>query len=44
MIKINVLNKEIGIFEQPNNPDFKPVEIDGFRKQSGMNVCILNFV
>jgi len=27
----------IGIWEQLNNPNFKPVEFDGFRKQSGLN-------
>jgi hypothetical protein len=26
-----------GIWEQLNNPDFKPVEFDGFRKQAGLN-------
>jgi len=27
----------LGIWEQLNNPDFKPIEFDGFRKQSGLN-------
>ena len=27
----------IGIWEQLNNPDFKPVEFDGFKKQAGLN-------
>ena len=27
----------IGIWEQLNNPSFKPVEFDGFRKQAGLN-------
>ena len=27
----------IGIWEQLNNPDFKPVEFDGFRKAAGLN-------
>ena len=27
----------LGIWEQLNNPDFKPVEFDGFRKQAGLN-------
>jgi len=27
----------LGIWEQINNPDFKPVEFDGFRKQAGLN-------
>lgn len=27
----------VGIWEQLNNPDFKPVEFDGFRKQAGLN-------
>jgi hypothetical protein len=27
----------LGIWEQLNNPDFNPVEFDGFRKQSGLN-------
>jgi len=26
-----------GIWEHLNNPDFKPVEFDGFRKQAGLN-------
>jgi hypothetical protein len=27
----------LGIWEQLNNPDFKPVEFDGFRKEAGLN-------
>ncbi len=27
----------IGIWEQLNNPDFKPVEFDGFKMQAGLN-------
>ena len=27
----------IGLWEQMHNPDFKPVEFDGFRKQVGLN-------
>ena len=27
----------LGIWEQINNPQFKPVEFDGFRKQAGLN-------
>ena len=27
----------LGIREQLNNPDFKPVEFDGFKKQAGLN-------
>ncbi|MGA2918539.1 KilA-N domain-containing protein [Methanoregula sp.] len=27
----------LGIRERPNNPDFKPVEFDGFRKLAGLN-------
>jgi hypothetical protein len=27
----------LGIWEQLNNPDFEPVEFDGFRKQAGLN-------
>lgn len=31
----------IGLWEQLNNPSFKPIEFDGFRKQSGLNSFIL---
>jgi hypothetical protein len=31
----------MGIWESLNNPDFKPIEFDGFRKQSGLNSFIL---
>ena len=27
----------LGIWEQLNNPDFNPVEFDGFKKQAGLN-------
>ena len=27
----------LGIWEQLNNPDFKPIEFDGFRKPAGLN-------
>lgn len=27
----------LGFWEQLHNPDFKPVEFDGFRKQAGLN-------
>ena len=27
----------LGIWEQLNNPGFKPIEFDGFRKQAGLN-------
>lgn len=27
----------LGIWEQLNNPDFKPIEFDGFRKSAGLN-------
>ncbi len=27
----------LGIWERINNPDFNPIEFDGFRKQSGLN-------
>ena len=27
----------IGIWEQLNNPDFNPIEFDGFRKKAGLN-------
>lgn len=27
----------LGIWENLNNPDFKPVELDGFKKQAGLN-------
>jgi len=31
----------LGIWEQLNNPAFKPIEFDGFRKQAGLNSFIL---
>jgi hypothetical protein len=30
-----------GVWERLNNPDFKPVEFDGFRKQAGLNSFVL---
>ncbi len=32
----------IGLWEQLNNPDFKPVEFDGFRKEAGLNSFTLS--
>jgi hypothetical protein len=31
----------LGIWEQLNNPNFKPIEFDGFKKQAGLNSFIL---
>lgn len=31
----------LGIWETLNNPDFKPIEFDGFRKQAGLNSFVL---
>jgi hypothetical protein len=31
----------LGIWEEINNPNFNPIELDGFRKQSGLNSFIL---
>ena len=31
----------LGLWEQLNNPDFKPIEFDGFRKQAGLNSFVL---
>jgi hypothetical protein len=31
----------LGFWEVLNNPDFKPVEFDGFRKQAGLNSFVL---
>ncbi|HBV98436.1 MAG: DNA-binding protein [Peptococcaceae bacterium BICA1-7] len=31
----------LGIWEQLNNPDFKPIEFEGFRKQAGLNSFVL---
>lgn len=31
----------LGIWEQLNNPDFKPIEFDGIRNQAGLNSFIL---
>ncbi len=32
----------IGLWEQLNNPDFKRIEFDVFRKQAGLNSFTLN--
>jgi hypothetical protein len=31
----------LGLWEQLNNPDFNSIELDGFRKQAGLNSFIL---
>ena len=31
----------LGIWEKLNNPDFKPIEFDGFRNQAGLNSFVL---
>jgi len=31
----------LGLWETINNPDFKPVEFDGFRKEAGLNSFVL---
>lgn len=31
----------LGIWEQLNNPDFKPLEFEGFRKQAGLNSFVM---
>ena len=31
----------LGVWERLNNPGFKPIEFDGFRKQAGLNSFIL---
>lgn len=31
----------LGFWEQLNNPNFKPIEFEGFRKQSGLNSFVL---
>jgi len=31
----------LGIWEQLNNPDFKPLEFEGFRRRSGLNSFVL---
>ena len=36
-IRIRNTIEFLGIWEQLNNPGFKPVEFDGFRKQAGLN-------
>ena len=33
----------LGFWEQMYNPDFKPVEFDGFRKQAGLNSFVLTY-
>ncbi|MCH5597761.1 KilA-N domain-containing protein [Niabella ginsengisoli] len=32
----------LGLWEQLHNPDFKPVEFDGFKKQAGLNAFTLS--
>lgn len=32
----------LGLWEQLNNPDFNPVEFDGFRKEAGKNAFVLS--
>lgn len=32
----------LGLWEELNNPNFKPVEFDGFRKEAGSNAFTLN--
>ena len=36
-IRIRNTIEFLGIWEQLNTPEFKPVEFDGFRKQAGLN-------
>lgn len=31
----------LGVWEELNNPDFKPVEFDGFKKEAGLNSFVL---
>jgi hypothetical protein len=31
----------LGFWEQLNNPHFKPIEFEGFRKQAGLNSFVL---
>jgi hypothetical protein len=31
----------LGIWEKLNNPDFKPIEFDGFKTQAGLNSFVL---
>ena len=33
----------LGFWETIYNPNFKPVEFDGFRKQAGLNSFVMNF-
>jgi len=32
----------LGIWEQINNPDFKPIEFDGLREKAGLNSFLLH--
>lgn len=32
----------LGLWEKINNPNFKPVEFDGFRKEAGKNAFVLS--
>jgi hypothetical protein len=31
----------LGLWELLNNPDFKPVEFDGFKKEAGYNAILI---
>jgi hypothetical protein len=33
--------ESLGIWEQLNNPNFKPIEFDRFKKQAGLNSFVL---
>ena len=32
----------LGIWEHLNNPNFKPIEFDGFKKEAGLNSFVLS--
>ncbi len=36
------INEYLGIWETLYNPNFKPIEFEGFRNQSGLNAFILS--
>ena len=46
VIKNWIRNREtiefLGLWEELHNPDFKPVEFDGFRKEAGRNFFIMS--
>lgn len=46
VVKNWIRNREtiefLGLWEQLNNPNFKPVEFDGFRKSAGRNAFVLS--